>query len=80
MNVSLLQYIPKYYKPYVMDIQFGSKVWNEHTKRWNTEIEVTWQVGDEEETTVYQNATHMYNTLKEIGNDFVDSNTNLITM
>ena len=80
MDGKLLQYIPKFYKPYISDIHLGERVWNEHTRRWNNEVIVEWCVNDEYETTVYQNASHMYNTLKELGNDFVDSNLELVTI
>lgn len=80
MNSKLLQYIPKEYKPYVEDIYYGDRVWNEHTHRWNTYVTVEWRVGDEYDVTTYQNATHMYDTLKQIGSEFVDSRIDLVTL
>lgn len=81
MDSKLLQYIPKFYKRFVSDIYLGERIWNEHTKRWNNVIVVEWCIDDEYETSTYQNASYMYNTLKEFGNDFIDSHlTGLITM
>lgn len=60
----LLKYIPKEYKTEVKSIRKGEKVFNEITKRWNTTIIVEWADGSENE---YQNATYMYNLLKDFG-------------
>lgn len=73
MDAKLLQYVPKFYKPYVADIYLGERVWNEHTRKWNTQVVVEWDINGEQETTTYQNATYMYNTLKDFGNDFIDA-------
>lgn len=60
----LLKYIPKEYKAEVKSIRKGEKVFNEITKRWNTTIIVEWTDGSENE---YQNATYMFNLLKDFG-------------
>lgn len=60
----LMRYIPKEYKADVENIKKGEKVWNEYTKKWNTTIIVEWKDGNVNE---YQNASYMFNTLKEFG-------------
>lgn len=66
IDKSLMKYIPKEYKKDIVSIQKSEKVWNDHTKRWNTLINVIWKDGAENE---YQNATYMYGKLKEFGRD-----------
>lgn len=61
---NLMRYIPKIYKAEVESIREGNKVWNEHTKRWNTTIIVVWKDGEEDE---YQNASYMRELLKDFG-------------
>lgn len=62
----LMRYIPKEYKKEVENIQYGEKIFDEDTRRWNTNIIVLWKDGEE---TVFQNATFMYEKLKEFGRD-----------
>lgn len=66
IDKSLMRYIPREYKKDVVSIQRGNKTWNNHTKRWNTSINVVWSDDTENE---YTNATHMYWKLKEFGRD-----------
>ena len=73
MNKSLLRYIPKYYKPFVKDIDKCDKEWNEITKKWNFPIKVTWSVNGNEEEEIFANATYMFNLLKEFGGDKIDN-------
>ena len=72
MNKTLLKYIPKFYKPFVKDIVKCDKEWNEYTKRWNIPIKVIWSVNGNEEEETFQNASYMYNLLKEFGGDIID--------
>lgn len=62
---SLMRYIPKEYKNEVANIEkVQGMVFNENTGRYNTMIAVTWKDGQEN---CYQNATYMYNLLKDFG-------------
>lgn len=62
---NLLRYIPKEYKKEVANIEkVQGMVFNEITRRYNTMICVTWKDGQEN---CYQNATYMYNLLKDFG-------------
>ena len=62
MNKSLLAYIPREYKPLVTDIYDGDREWNDHTKKWNTNLIVEWQNG---ETSYFANKTFARECLKE---------------
>lgn len=62
----LMRYIPEYYKKDVVSIRKGETEWNDLTRRWNTLIEVEWADG---EVCSYQNATYMFEKLKEFGRD-----------
>lgn len=65
MNNALLRYIPKEYKKEVKSIErCPGMVYNENTGKYNTMIAVTWKDGQEN---CYQNATYMYNLLKDFG-------------
>lgn len=66
MDKSLLRYIPKDMKKDVVNIYKSQTEYNEYTKRWNTLIAVEWSDGEINE---YQNATYMFNKLKEFGRD-----------
>lgn len=66
INKALLKYIPKEYKKQISSIQKGEKVWNDVTHRWNIMIDVVWTDGKE---ISYQNASYMYNKLKEFGRE-----------
>ena len=63
LDPKLMAYIPKEFKPYVVDIYEGEKSWNTYTKRWNTELIVEWVNG---KTTYFQNKQHGLYSLKEL--------------
>lgn len=64
---SLMRYIPKQYRNDVARLEKGERVYNEHTKKWNTMIIVEWCCDDVIERHEYQNATYMKNMLEDFG-------------
>ena len=62
MNNELMKYIPKEYKPLVVDIYTGETDWNEVTKRWNTPLIIEWENG---ETSTFSNKSWAKTALKE---------------
>ena len=62
MDGSLMRYIPKPYKPLVVDIRREEKEYNEHTRKWAYPITVEWKNGEE---STFQNAAFMRSCLKE---------------
>ena len=63
LDRKLLAYIPKEFKPYVVDIYEGEQEWNDVTQRWNIPLVVEWENG---ETSYFANKAHAKNSLKEI--------------
>lgn len=58
----LMKYIPKEFKPLVIDIYTGESEWNEVTKRWNTPLIVEWENG---EISTFSNKNFARKMLKE---------------
>lgn len=63
MNKTLLRYIPKEFKPFVVDIYEGDKEFDEIKRRWNTRLVVEWQNGERSEFT---NKSWALTCLKEV--------------
>ena len=57
-----MAYIPRAFKPYVVDIYEGEKEWNEVTQRWNVPLVVEWENG---ETSYFANKAFATQHLKE---------------
>lgn len=61
----LLIYVPKQYKKYVKHIQKCDPEWNEYTQRWNTPIDITWEVDGDILNQTYQTVNFMKASLQE---------------
>lgn len=67
IDISLMRYIPKEYKSLVEYIYKGRTEYNEITRRNNNIIVVKFK--DEDDEREFQNASYMYNLLKEFGRE-----------
>lgn len=63
LDPKLMAYIPKEYKPYVVDIYEGDTDWNDTTRRWNTALIVEWENG---EVSNFGNKAHARQSLIEM--------------
>lgn len=63
-KAQMMKYIPRQYKNEVEDIEIVRTEFNEHTKRWNKIVRVTWK---DDEVNEYQNFGYMNFILKEYG-------------
>lgn len=60
--MDLMRYIPKEFKPFVVNIYEGEKEFDEITRRWNTRLVVEWQNGEQSD---FKNKTWAFTCLKE---------------
>jgi hypothetical protein len=61
--MDLMRYIPKEFKPFVVDIYEGNEEFNEVTGRSARELVVEWQNG---ERSVFANKTWAFKCLREV--------------
>ena len=61
--MDLMRYIPKEFKPFVVNIYEGEREFDERTRRWNTRLVVEWQNGEQSN---FKNKSWAFTCLKEV--------------